>query len=216
MLFVGRQDEAGIPASLRKLTGELFEIRICDDLRSYTKMVPALRGPARKEGYKWLVVCDDDVIYPPNWLAAFDLPNRDDGVAVAHRCHIVSFDPHGDFMRYCRWPKAPKGFASSEELFPTGVGGIALPCQRIHPFFYETSHFLEWAPSSDDVWIYFMLKYSNLKLVHSGFHYKPYEWPLDRRDRLSKVNRRADEGGLTANDRAMLRCRDELQRRFAR
>jgi len=213
-LHVDADDEARIPSPLRALAGDVFEIRICEDVRSYTKLVPAMTALRGRDEVRWLVICDDDVVYPKEWLAEFQLGERDEGEAVAHRCHLVCYTRDGNFMRYSRWKKCAEAFAPSEDPFPTGSGGIAIPHLKVNPFFFETLKFLEWAPTSDDVWVYFMLKYSGVKLAHSGYTFSLREWPLFRADRLYKVNREPDEHGMTPNDRAMLRCREELAQHF--
>jgi glycosyltransferase involved in cell wall biosynthesis len=103
--------------------------------------------------YDWVVICDDDIIYPPSWLEDFQLEKfQNTKTAIAHRCHKAFLDSNGDFLPYNSWSKMD---AKNRQfgLFPTGVGGIALPIKAINPFFFTTRIFLELAPTSDDVWI---------------------------------------------------------------
>jgi len=215
-LFIGRENQGRVPSSLTTLVGERFEIKYCEDIRSYTKFVPAMEALHGSTTVRWLVLCDDDIVYPRRWLADFRLPERSLYEAVAHRCHLVSYSADGKYLRYARWRKDVNGFFADEDPFPTGSGGIAIPISQIDPYFFQTRDFLELAPTCDDVWVYHMLKCSAVKAVHSGCGFRLKEWPLDRRDRLYRINRESDGDGFTPNDHAMQRCQEALRDRRSR
>jgi len=53
-----------IPKKLLKLQGKIFVIKYCDGNNSFRKLLPTLIENPKST----IVTCDDDVIYPPNWL----------------------------------------------------------------------------------------------------------------------------------------------------
>ena len=55
---------SGIPESLKRLVGEKFEIRFCDDLRSYKKIFYS----AQQFKDDIIITVDDDTLYPEDWL----------------------------------------------------------------------------------------------------------------------------------------------------
>ena len=54
----------GIPESLKRLVGGNFEIRFCDDLRSYKKIFYS----AQQFKDDIIITVDDDTLYPEDWL----------------------------------------------------------------------------------------------------------------------------------------------------
>lgn len=208
ILHVDEMDKKIVPKSLLSLESENFEIKYCEDLGPYTKSIPLLNNLSKiNHDYDWVVICDDDIIYPPSWLEDFQLERfQNEKTAIAHRCHKAFFDRNGDFLPYNSWNKFDiKTYQFG--LFPTGVGGIALPIKAINPFFFTTRIFLELAPTSDDVWIYFLLKLSDIKVFDINSKLKLKEWVLRKRFRLSKVNNREGDNGLSPNDIALKKCK---------
>jgi hypothetical protein len=64
VLWVGHGDKENIPAIMNRLTKKGLEIRFCEDVKSYTKLVPALREFPED----CIITSDDDIYYPKNWL----------------------------------------------------------------------------------------------------------------------------------------------------
>ena len=225
-LFISFEDELKVPSYLWDICGDYLKIIICEDIRSYKKIIPALELlDSYINGYKWLVLCDDDIIYPPDWLSSFFLPDVPKITAYAHRCHLIKKDKYGAFLPYSKWKKNVSKsyynlmtfFKHGNELFATGAGGIAIPIELIDKYFYKSRKYLEWAPTSDDVWIYYMLKYSGIKLEHSGYRFELNEWTKNSEhydSRLWSINSERNESGLTPNDLALIACRDGLKNDF--
>lgn len=208
ILHVDEIDKKLVPKSLLSLESENFEIRYCENLGPYSKSIPLLNSLSKTtHNYDWAVICDDDIIYPPSWLEDFQLEKfQNKKIAIAHRCHKAFLDRNGDFLPYNAWSKIDAD-TYQHELFPTGVGGIALPIKSINSFFFTTRIFLELAPTSDDVWIYFLLKLSDIKVFHTNSKFKFKEWVVRKRFRLSKVNNKEGANGFSPNDIALQKCK---------
>jgi len=64
ILWIAHDDMALLPAAVRKLERRGLEIRACDDIRSYKKLVPALEAFP----HAFIVTADDDLELAPDWL----------------------------------------------------------------------------------------------------------------------------------------------------
>ena len=64
ILWLSAGDASSVPAEVEAFTSQGLEIRICDDLKSYKKLIPALE--TFPDAY--IVTADDDLYFPPEWL----------------------------------------------------------------------------------------------------------------------------------------------------
>jgi hypothetical protein len=146
-------DEA-IPESLKFYESLGVSIRRCEDLKSYTKLVPSLiRYPDDV-----IVTADDDTIYPRKWLS--DLVRaylKDPNKIHCHRAHFMTFDQHGLIKPYRDWLWRADGIRGAyNELLPTGVGGVLYPPNSLHADATNVQLFTELSPKADDIWFRIM------------------------------------------------------------
>ena len=207
-----------MPLYLWDMVDDNFEIHMCESLRSYKKMIPVFEKLHEcSNDYVWLVLCDDDLIFEPDWLSSFNLPQKVHRKAYSHRCHLVKRDINGEYTKYRTWKKNIKTIDDGDEVFATSGAGLAIPLEFVNKYFYKTRDFLDWAPTCDDVWINYMLKYSGIELNHSGYHFILNEWTenaLHYNDRLWEINKKRNELGSTPNDIALSVCREGLREVF--
>ena len=141
---------APLPPLLTGNTGSLLEIRcVSRNTRSYKKIIPALeRYPD-----KTIVTCDDDKIYPPNWLkhllrAAVETPDS----IICHRARVASALSEGQWAAYRNWPGCRHSEADMANV-PIGSGGVLYPPGSLHPMACDYNSFERWAPHADDLWL---------------------------------------------------------------
>lgn len=152
-------NQEGIPLSLLKFQGDLFEIKFTDDIKSYTKLIPALKNYPDKI----IVTADDDIYYGRKWLSILweaHLLHKNE--IIAHRGYTITVKDH-EILPYEQWELMKKNTASVYN-FLTGVGGILYPP---HCFFHDIDNqelFMKLAPYADDVWFYFMIILNNKKV----------------------------------------------------
>lgn len=145
-------DDANLPPQLQRLTHYGLTIRYCEDIKSYTKLIPSL--------LEWpqaaIVTCDDDIFYKKDmverlWKAYLSDPTR----IYSHRAHQVTFRADGMLKPYNDWDlEIQSGFGPS--VFPTGVSGCLYKRELLHADVVRKELFMRLAPKADDVWFYFM------------------------------------------------------------
>jgi len=151
-LWIEHQHLAQLPAGVRALQRLGLAIRPCENgLRSYGKIVPAL------EQYPtaYIATADDDHIYPPDWLSKLAAAAGPDTIAY-HRGHRMRFAPDGSPMPYEAWDREIDGQVEGDIVLPTGVGGILYPPSALDPRVIERHLFQALAPTSDDLWLFWM------------------------------------------------------------
>ncbi|MEM9471855.1 MAG: glycosyltransferase family A protein [Pseudomonadota bacterium] len=145
-------DASPLPAHIACLDGQLLDI-VHDDgnTRSYKKIAPALmRYPGTT-----IVTCDDDKIYPPNWLKhLLRAAERTPDAIVCHRARVARALSDDTWAPYRTWPSCNYDTPSMATV-PIGSGGVLYPPGALDAIATDRQLFLEIAPSSDDLWLKF-------------------------------------------------------------
>jgi hypothetical protein len=187
---------AEVPDSISDLQGQLFQIRACDDLRPYNKLVHSL------EAYPdaFIVTVDDDVVYDEDCierlLAAYDPM---DPTIVCHRAHRVTYLEDGSLAPYREWERRvhdPASELSSDDLMPTGVGGVLYPPGSLPPETMDRALIARLSPTCDDSWFFFMRRQGQWKVKRApGKSPQPLVWPNTQDKALHKLHKtgRKDE-----------------------
>ncbi len=154
ILAVSRDEVAArpLPRHIACLDGEQLDI-VHDggNTRSYKKVVPAL---TRHPGMT-IVTCDDDKIYPPNWLKhLLRAAERTPGAIICHRARVARAGADGTWAPYRTWPSCNFDTPSMATV-PIGSGGVLYPPGSLDAVATDRQLFLDVAPSSDDLWLKF-------------------------------------------------------------
>lgn len=145
----------GIPASLKQLAEDnpLFEIRDYPrDIRSYRKLVPALRDFPDAA----IVTVDDDVHYHPDMLGRLlEEHERYPDCVVAHRAKCVDASkPYRKWHKYRWYDFLTRRYRPAFGNIQTGVGGVLYPPGCLRPDMIDEKLFWKIAPTSDDFWFW--------------------------------------------------------------
>lgn len=195
VLWLADEDLTALPEAVRALGAHGLEIRSCDDLRSYKKLIPALeRWPEAVH-----VTADDDVYYPPHWLEG--LVGAYDPAApsvIGWRAHLASADAAGTVLPYCDWEMATSRTQAEPgtALFPTGIGGVLYPPNSLDPEVLDREKFTALCPRGDDIWFYWMARRQGLKHRRVDGWIDFIEWPASQ-----EVGLRVDNIESDGNDR---------------
>ena len=144
--------DADVPEAVLRLRERGLEIRYCHDMRSFTKLVPALAAFPGDN----IVTADDDIFYPEDWLEG--LVTRHESVPDLHITAALSrrlLLEDGLPAPYARWPIVGGG-GLERGLVPLGVGGVLYPPGSMHPDVFDEEAFMALTPSADDLWFWAM------------------------------------------------------------
>ncbi|MDR1305148.1 MAG: hypothetical protein LBK76_08005 [Verrucomicrobiales bacterium] len=152
--------ESDVPPTVTRLKKFGLEIRWCEDLKSYNKLLPALAAFPDDI----IVTADDDIFYPPDWLAKLYAAHRQrPGLIHCHRAHFL-FNGSAEFLPYRQWRKCVSGSAPSVFNFLTGCGGVLFPPGALHPDVTRRELFQKLCPTADDVWFWGMAVLRGVKI----------------------------------------------------
>lgn len=154
VLWLGEElRETTLPLTLKNQEKRGLEIAFCRDIRSYTKLVPALcRFPEST-----IITIDDDAIY---W---YDLVERlvnehssFPGNIIANRAHRVKLGKDGRPLCYSKWNLCASELGESVLNCLTGCGGVLYPPHSLDPEVLNEQAFLSICKNADDIWFYAM------------------------------------------------------------
>lgn len=150
VLYLAHETRNDIPPKLRSLVGERFQIRFVDtDVRSLNKIHHALQDFPKKT----IVTCDDDKIYPRNWLEGLVRKAASHPKCIiCNRSREILLTPENQVRRYCDWPPT-SSTKPSAAILPLGVGGVLYPPGSLHADSLNAELFREICETSDDLWL---------------------------------------------------------------
>ena len=183
VLWLSEQDFRLLPKEVLALQNEGLEIRITEDLKSYTKILPAI------DAFPDASICtaDDDVYYPPEWLEEL-VSEHDPQTVTCHRAHEIRFTADGKMLPYGSWDFDFRDSRTGTAIFPTGVGGVLYPPNVLAHDANDRRMAFELSPSNDDAWLYWMGRRNGAVYKRVGKWRSFLVWPGSQERALSKVN----------------------------
>lgn len=142
-----------VPLRLSELQNTLFEIRYCDLDCPHNKLIFSVKAfPDRP-----VVVCDDDLIYQPKWLAClyqdYQQYPRD---IIANVVRKIRYDGKGEILPYTQWDIVRDFGVSGASYIGLGFGGVLYPPKCFHDDVLDHALFLSLSPRADDLWFKMM------------------------------------------------------------
>lgn len=140
-----------IPRRLKSLMEKGVEFEFCDDIRSYTKLVPALE----KYPGSVVITVDDDIIY------SHDTVKKLYDQYLLHSNAICCMNPvelhtkNGFPCNYEDWYWFPDDVEGQDMVFPCGVEAVLYPPRCLGDDVTNRELFLNLCPMADDVWFWF-------------------------------------------------------------
>lgn len=190
VLWVAHGDMDQLPANIRRLERHGLTIRATDDLRSYKKIIPTLA----EYGDAFIVTADDDVYYPRHWLRTFCEAYRPgEREVLCYRAHRMAFDGEA-LAPYDSWSFEITDTEPAPDVFFTGVGGVFYPPGIFHEDVADRARLMELCPSTDDVWLNWMVRLGGAKIRKVGRRQRFHEWQGSQAVALQNTNRFATAG----------------------
>lgn len=182
-----------LPENLTSLEKFGLSIRWCEDIRSYKKLIPALREYPNDI----IITFDDDIYYAEDTietLYASYLKHPSD--IHSHRCGLVKVKDdkiHDIPMRKLYFAEFNQ---ASYFIRQIGYGGVLYPPRALHPDVFDRKKYTELVPTHDDIWFWVMavLNYTKIRSV------KGYEESVNyvedtQKLGLCKINKTTSFGG---------------------
>jgi len=164
-LWIENKDIKFLPKNISKFKN--IDIKICEnDLFSYKKIIPALC----ENQDRYIVTFDDDIIYPEKTLEQLVSKSKKypDNV-IGNRVHKIKII-NKTIDSYNNWNL--NNFENSELNFFTGVGGVLYPPKSFYKDVTNKELFKKLCPHNDDIWLNWMVKLNNKKIIYSEFNEK--------------------------------------------
>ena len=173
VLYLGDKEYTSIeqlPITLQRQVDRGLTVRFVKDVRSYTKLVPALKEfPSAA-----IITVDDDFFYPFDLIERLMNAHKKNPKAVCARVlkkleligknKLKSYD---DLERF----KSKGGMTDCAGYMPEGYGGVLYPPHCMPSVTIDESLFLSLCPSADDVWFAAVEMCNSIPIVHV-----PYEF----------------------------------------
>jgi len=171
ILWIAQGDKNCIPRVLKRFEKKYnwFDIKFCDDLRSYKKIVPVLT----EYPDAFIVTADDDIFYTRSWLKKLSTSWKGDKKKiVAHRAHRVVFNHDGSLAPYSTWSQNFSDEDNSAIAFPTSGAGVLYPPHCLHIDTTKQELFTELCPNADDVWLFWMVRLNRccIQVLNGSFN----------------------------------------------
>ena len=176
ILWIAESDRKHLTPEIISLQEKFFWFKIdyCEDLRSYTKLIPSLS----KYPDSVIVTADDDIYYPSWWLKNLcDEWNDDLKTAIGYRAHSVTFNQTNQPKPYREWRHNISVTTFDDSVFLTGVGGILYPPSSLSPTTSDKGLFQNLCPSADDVWFFWMTRLGGAEIQKTKRRLNLISWP---------------------------------------
>ena len=186
-----------LPEKLTKLIELGLEIRYCEDIRSYKKLVPALKEFPEDI----IVTADDDMYYKEDWLEGLynaylenpeNIYTRRGCRAYVEENQIKILKPRSYDFNY--------NFPVDYNNLLMGGSGTLYPPHSLHNDIFNTEQIKNLIPTHDDIyfWIMGILKGTKIGVV-GGFDYSFYYTEAAENNGLCSVNSTGGSG-LTSGE----------------
>jgi hypothetical protein len=202
VLWIGNDDIGKLPNAVRRLEDRGLEIRVCDDLRSFKKLVPAVE--AFPDAF--IVTADDDLYYPRDWLETL-VNGMEERAVVCHRAHRINHLASGQIAPYVQWEidiQDAKARRPSSDILPTGGAGALYPPYSLGPRVTDRALFQRLCPDGDDLWFYWCARMAGTLHKKVGGRMRLLMWPSSQKSSLWESN---ETGG---NDRMIAALEHEF------
>lgn len=149
-----------LPVALQKQMYRGLEVLATPDIRSYTKLIPALKNFPEAA----IITVDDDMVYDFDIVERLIKAHHTDPTAIhACRVHTMKFDGKGNLLPYSQWDWCTASTVNRH--FLTGVGGVLYPPHALGEEVFDEDVFRSICPTADDVWFTAMAKLNGTSIM---------------------------------------------------
>lgn len=184
ILWIAPRDIEHLPRGVLDLQRCGLSIRITEDIRSYKKIIPALK--ACPEAF--ILTLDDDQIYPRDVIEPLVTNYRSPKEILCRRANQMRFNEKGELLPYMQWRFDYPDDDIRSDLFPTGCNGVLYPPGSLAPDVLDQEKFMSLAPHADDVWLFWMGRRAGSTTRRVGRPWHNTVWPGTESSSLMQYN----------------------------
>lgn len=156
-----------LPVVLQNQIKRGLEVRYCQDIRSYKKIIPTLTLCPDA----CIITIDDDLIYEPDIIEHLIQSYKEHPSCIsACRIRKIRFDEDGKLTKYNDWHLGEYEAFPSHYNFLTSGGGTLFPPHLLHSQVGNEELFMKLCPTADDIWLNAMLIINGTKVVKAFTH----------------------------------------------
>lgn len=175
--------ENDLPAGLLKLKELGLEIKWCEDLKPYKKLVPALKEFPNDI----IVTADDDLYYQKDWLEELYNAYKKDNSCIYTR-GAAHLDIKGDNISVLPY-RANYNYKPSFANVLMGGSGTLFPPHSLHPDVLNEEKILNFIPTQDDIYFWAMAVLNKTKICYlKSKNMNMYQRENTRKSGLCKIN----------------------------
>lgn len=161
-----------------------IEIKWVENTGPYRKLLPVYQVCSDDD---WIITCDDDVIYGPDWLSSIvKTADIHPDAIICGRARKPVRALGGGVQSYINWPLAPLG-AEGFDLLPIGISGVLYRKSLLDDGIMSSQDYKKLAPKQDDLWFNLARSVAGTKVVVSTEADK-HVFPIDAPGALSATN----------------------------
>lgn len=189
ILWIAGEEIAALPTAVVKLQRRGLEIRTCENLRSYKKLVPALKAfPSA-----FIVTADDDLEFARNWLETLiHGVSSSERAIICHRAHRSVWSVDGQPANYLDWAfdvQDMRARLASKEIIATTGAGALFPPAALPELATDRSMFERLCPDGDDLWFWWCARLAGTPTRKVGSVNRLFAWPGTQEVGLWRNNR---------------------------
>ena len=185
ILWIDKNEKKFLNNRLTSFVKFGLEINFCENYRSYNKIYNLLK----KNSDNYIITFDDDIIYHNESITKLvdtSLSHTEDFI-VSNRIHQIKFNKE-KICDYNAWLWNSTNHEPSIYNFQTGVYGVLYPPNSFYHDVSIVEKFMKLSPYADDIWLYWMIRLNNKKVIWSKFEKKNYNIFNFKDDNLQKIN----------------------------
>lgn len=186
------QKEGELPEDLLELKNYGLTIKWCEDLRSYKKLVPALKEFPNDI----IVTADDDILYSEDWLESLynEYIKNPENIYV-RRARRVFIEANKIKHISVKEDIFTRNEGASYKNRIAGGSGCLFPPASLYPDVMNIDLVKSLIPTHDDVFFWAMCVLNKRKIqVVKGFSANMYVQPEVQKYGLCKINRKGNSG----------------------
>lgn len=157
-----------LPLTLQKQKNRGLEIKYCKDIRSYTKLIYALKMYPDAS----IVTIDDDIIYPHDLLEHLVNAHTESPDCIcANWIREYPRNLGENYMSILKWKQLFDATEISERYFFEGFAGVLYPPYSLDLEVFNERVFMDICKYADDVWFNAMALKAGIKVKYAWKHY---------------------------------------------